>query len=106
VDHAGDIIQRTDGHASDMKALAPDSPLLNEHNVFSCTGKPDRCNPACRASPENSYLRHFVEDYHASGFLIKVFENFSVIYRLFASFHDLSKIFRPLHPLVLKEVHR
>jgi hypothetical protein len=82
VDHAGDIIQRTDGHTTKMKALAPDSPLLNEHNVFSCTGKPYRCNPACRAPTKNSYLRHCAEDYPANGLLIKVFENFSVKNRL------------------------
>jgi hypothetical protein len=59
MDHAGDIIQRTDRHASKMEALAADPPLLNELNLFSGTGKPDRCNPACRPTPENSYHRDF-----------------------------------------------
>ncbi len=59
MDHAGNIIQRTDGHASKMKALAPDPSLLNELDFFSGTGQPDRCNPARRPTPEDSYHGDF-----------------------------------------------
>jgi hypothetical protein len=57
--HAGDVIQRTDGHTSKMQALPPDPPLLNELHFFSGTRKPDRCNPACRPTPEDSYHGDF-----------------------------------------------
>jgi hypothetical protein len=80
MDHAGDIIQRADGHTSKMEALAPDSPLLNELNFFSGTGKPDRCNPACRPTPEDSYHRDFPKLAIRPIFIKKKFMRFFMSY--------------------------
>jgi hypothetical protein len=77
MDHAGDVIQCTDGHASKMEALAPNPPLLNELNFFSCRGKPEGCNPACRTSTENSYHRDFPKIIIRLVFLMKSYRKSS-----------------------------
>src|SRR4030042_2870720 len=79
--HAGNIIQRTDRHASKMEALPPDPPLPNELDFFSGTGKPDRCNPACRPTPEDSYHGEFLRPAMRLVFvnkkLVRIFPSYS-----------------------------
>ena len=52
------VIQGADRHAAEVEALTPDSgtdaTLLDQPDVFSCSGKPYGCNPPGRATSENN----------------------------------------------------